>query len=290
MTPLSTKRLLIANSILLVLILFFLFFIHYTDFKNKIMSYTSYRYYSSDDDNEDIAHGEKQDSKETYFEYLSSYTIDLPLEIVEIMKTELGSFNWKETFEMEDTDQIYHKTVYSHTFPSGQTGESFLVVTYSNSSSNHCHICNGRISLFVFREKDSEWNLIRKYPAFGYGDEDAMEPRGIEFLRIGRNNKYAVVVHTGFSGNNGHEMEFKRLYTEVNDSLKLVFDLTSYEYYFNPQPDTEYTEGYSELRILESGKEFFDIETKSEGTEWNDKTTGAVKRFVFNGDEYVQIN
>lgn len=97
-----------------------------------------------------------------------------------------------------------------------------------------------------------------------------------------------MVLHTGYSGIGGHEMEFKRIYTEVNDTLKLVFDFTSYEYYYDPQPDTEYTEGYSEFRILESSKEFFDIETKSEETEWEDKTSGAVKRFVFDGKEYVE--
>lgn len=288
MTPLTTKRLLIANSILLVFILLFLLFVHYTDFKNKIMSYSSYSYHSANTDDEDKAYNEGQDSKVTDFEGLNSYTIDLPFEIVEIMKTELGSFNWKETFEMEEPEQMYHQTFFAQTFPSGQTGESYFVATFSNSNSNHGHACSGRISLFEFRKKDREWDLISKYPAFGYGDEDAIEPRGFEFLKIGRNNKYAVAVHTGYSGIGGHEMEFKRIYTEVNDSLKLVFDFTSYEYYYDPLPETEYTEGYSEFRILESGKEFFDIETKSEGTEWDDKTKGAVKQFSFNGEEYVE--
>lgn len=40
---------------------------------------------------------------------------------------------------MEDTDPMYHQTVFAQTFPSGLSGDSFLVIFYSNSSANHGH-------------------------------------------------------------------------------------------------------------------------------------------------------
>jgi hypothetical protein len=43
------------------------------------------------------------------------------------------------------------------------------------------------------------------------------------------------------------------------------------------------------MRFLKSNKAWFDIETKSDETKWNDKTPGAVKRFEFNGEEYVRV-
>jgi hypothetical protein len=66
-------------------------------------------------------------------------------------------------------------------------------------------------------------------------------------------------------------VEFKSIYTEVKDSLNLVFDFTCYETNYYPT-DIECTEGFSDYRILENGNEFFDIETKSEEFEWEDKT------------------
>jgi hypothetical protein len=44
------------------------------------------------------------------------------------------------------------------------------------------------------------------------------------------------------------------------------------------------------MRILESDKEWFDIETQSEGSEWNDNAPGEPKRFVFNGEKYVEYH
>jgi len=63
--------------------------------------------------------------------------MDLPEAIVEMLKTELGSISWNETFEMEYTDPMYHQTVFAQTFPSGLSGDSFFVIFYSNSSANH---------------------------------------------------------------------------------------------------------------------------------------------------------
>ena len=114
-----------------------------------------------------------------------------------------------------------------------------------------------------------------------------MEPLWCKIVRIGTNNKYALIVQTNYSGNGGHELETQSVYSEVGCSFELVFDFTNYEHYEDYPKDFEYTEGYSNMRIVKSNKAWFDIETRCEGTEMNDNTPGTVKRFVFNGKEYV---
>ena len=130
--------------------------------------------------------------------------------------------------------------------------------------------------------------MTRNFLAFGNGNEYGLEPLGYDLVRIGKNNKYALIVHTSYSGNGGHEKKSQLVYSVIDQELKLVFDFTAYEYYFDYPQDIEYTDGYSSMRILESDKAFFDIETKSEETKWYDKTPGAVIHFVFNGEDYVE--
>lgn len=132
--------------------------------------------------------------------------------------------------------------------------------------------------------------MTRSFLAFGNGNEYGLEPLGCELVRIGKNNNFAVIVHTSYSGNGGHEKKSQLVYSVIGEELKPVFDFTAYEYYFDYPKDIEYTDGYSNMRILKSNKAWFDIETKSEDSEWHDKTPGAVKHFVFNGEEYVEAN
>ena len=283
-----TSKLLIVNSILLVLILLLVVFVNYDDLKYKLTD-EFYSYISADEYDGELKHYVKQDSVKVDFEGLKDDIIDLPENILKTIETELYSFNWNESLNLEVLNSLYHETVFVQQFPSDYgIGKSLFVITYSNSSANLCHGCKGRISLFELQNVDKNWQLVRKYLAFGYGDEDALEPRGIKLEKIGNDKKYAVVVHTGYSGNFGHDVEYKSVYTEVNDSLNLVFDFTCYEtYYDTPTTDIEYTEGFSDFRIIQSEKEFFNIETKSEELEWEDKTPSQVKRYVFNGKEYV---
>jgi hypothetical protein len=164
-----------------------------------------------------------------------------------------------------------------------------IIITFSNYTGNLYHAAAGRISLFEFQKDQQNWQLAKYYPAFGYGTEYGMEPLGCELVRIGTKNKYAVIVQTNYSGNGGHEVESQSVYAEVDSKFQLVFDFTNYEYYNDPPEGFEYSEGYQNMRIPVSNKPWFDIETKSEETEWNDNTSGAVKRFVFNGKEYVEV-
>lgn len=234
-------------------------------------------------------HFPKQHSVVVDFKGLESDKIKLPVHAIKIISSELDSLNWNAALELEDLHSLYHQTIFVKRVPSNRgTGKNLIVITYSNSTANLCHACKGKISLFEFQGKTESLRLIRKYIGFAFGDEDATEPRGLELVRIGSNNRYAVIIHTGYSYM-GHEQETKSIYTEINDSMKPVFDFTCYEYYFDPPPDIEYIDGHSNFRIIESSKEFFDIETKNEDTEWGDKTPGAVKRFEFNGKKYVEI-
>jgi hypothetical protein len=97
-----------------------------------------------------------------------------------------------------------------------------------------------------------------------------------------------VIVQTDYSGNGGHEVQSQAVYSEVGCSMDLVFDFTNYEHYEDYPKEIEYTEGYSNMHLMKSDKAWFDIETKSEDSDWHDKTPGAVKHFVFNGKEYVE--
>jgi hypothetical protein len=242
-------------------------------------------YYSDD---EEEKYYPKQDTINVDFEGLKNDTINLAENIIQILAAELDSINWNEAFKMKDLFSLYHETVFARQFNSDYgNGRSFIVITFSNSTANLCHACRGKISLFEFQKKNEKWQLIRKYLAFAFGDEFAFEPRGFDLVRIGNKNKYAVIVHTGYSGQ-GHDQESKSVYAVVDHSFDQVFEFTSYEYYNDYPKDIEYTDGYSGMRILESNKDYFDIETKSYESDWNDKTPGAVKRFVFNGKKYIE--
>jgi hypothetical protein len=115
-----------------------------------------------------------------------------------------------------------------------------------------------------------------------------LEPLWCKLVHIGSKNKYAIIVQTDYSGNGGHDMQTQTVYTWIDTSLKLVFDFTNYEHYFDYPKEIEYTEGYSEMRILKSNKAWFDIETKSEEIKWNNDSPGAVELFQFDGKEYVE--
>lgn len=284
----STNRILILNSILLVLIIAILIIVNYDDLKYKFSRDNSDSHNMSYSDDEEEMHFQKQDTLNVDFEGLRNDTINLPENIIQILTAELERFNWNEALKMKDLYSLYHETVFARKFNTDYgNGRSFIVITFSNSTANLCHACRGKISLFEFQNKNENWQLIRKYPAFASGDEFALEPRGFDLVRIGNKNKYAVIVHTGYSGQ-GHDQESKSVYTEADHSFNQVFEFTSYEYYIDYPKDIEYTDGYSSMRILESNKDYFDIETKSDETDWNDKTPVAFKHFVFNGKEYIE--
>ena len=230
----------------------------------------------------------KQKSIKVDYAGLKKEPYNLPKQIIELIEANLKSFNWNESLGMEELHSLYHETVFAQKFPSDYgNGKCFVVITYTNSTANLYHSARGKTSLFEFQQKNNNWQIVRNYPGFAYGDEFGMEPRGFKLVSIGDNNRYGLIVHTGYS-NMGHDKESKSFYMEVDESLRLVFDFICYEYYYDPPVNIEYTEGHSYMRIVESKKEYFDIETKGEGTKWSDKTRGAVKRFVFNGQEYQE--
>ncbi len=245
-------------------------------------------YEPGDDEDTDEKYYHKQVPVKADFEELKNDTIPLPDETIKLITAELGGFNWNEEFQEEDLPEMYHETIFAKQFPSNSApSRKLIILTFSNNVGNFSHASAGRISLFEFERDNKNWKMTRNFLAFGNGNEYGYEPLGCELIRIGYNNKYAVIVHTSYSGQ-GHEKESKAVYSEVDESLELVFDFTSYEYYNSYPEDIEYTDGYSDMRILKSNKAWFDIETKSEDNEWNDKTPGAVKHFVFRGEEYVE--
>ncbi len=235
-------------------------------------------------------HYEKQDSLISDFEGLQIDTFPLPDDVIEIITHELKSFNWNESFKEEDINSLYHTTVFATRFPSASSHDKkLIVVAFSNHTGNYFHAASGKLSLFEFQEDPDCRTLTRKYLAFGSGNEYGLEPLGCELVQIGRNKKYALIVHTSYSGQ-GHEKETKTVFSDLNNEFKPVFEFTKYEYYNDYPADIEYTEGLSDMRIIINNKEWFDIETKSEGAEWTDKNTGAIKRYDFNGEGYVEAN
>jgi hypothetical protein len=284
----TIKKILILNSILLIMILALLIILNWDVLINKFTHKPAELYEPDNEDNSEVKYYAKQDSLKADFEELKNDTIPLPDEIIKIITAELESFNWNEEFQEEDLPEMYHETIFAQEFPSNNVPSGKLIVlTFSNNVGNFSHASAGRISLFEFKRDSKSWQLTRNYLAFGNGNEYGYEPLGCELVRIGYNDKYAVIVHTSYSGQ-GHEKETKAVFAEVDESFELVFDFTSYEYYNNYPQDIEYTEGYSNMHILNSNKTWFDIETKSEDTEWGDTTHGAIKHLVFNGAEYIE--
>ncbi len=283
----STNKLLIINSILLVIILTVLLTVNFSKLK-KFVKNSDDLYESSYDNYPNIRYFPKQDSLEVDLDGLVNDTIPLPDEMIETITTELGAFNWNDEFQTEDLFNIYHETVFVKQFSMDTKAlKGFVVITFSNHGGNHSHVARGKISLFEFQKQNNVWKLTRKYLAFGYGTENGMEPLWCKMVNIG-NNKYAMIVQTNYSGNGGHEIETQSVYSEVGCSFELVFDFRNYEHYEDYPQDIDYTEGHSNMRFLKSNKSWYDIETKAEDTEWNDITPGAVKRYVFNGTEYVE--
>jgi hypothetical protein len=290
MLPPSTNKLLIINSFLLIAILSLLLTLNYNELINKIIPIHSDLYESYYEDEAENKYYGKQDSIDIYYNGFEDDTVQLPEEIIKITKSELEAYNWNEDFQEEDLHNIDHIMLFAKPFPSDDAPFGKLVILiFSNYSGNYSHASAGRLSLFEFQQYKDIWQLTDKYLAFGYGDEYGFEPLDCELVQIGSNNKYAVIVPTSYS-NMGHDKESRLVFTEVEQSFRLVFDFTSYEYYLNFHSEMDDAEGYSSMRILKSNKEFFDIETKKEDNEWSDKRHGALKRFIFDGEEYVDFS
>ena len=289
-TP-STNKLLILNSILLAVILAVLVILNFDNLIKKPGHNPNENYETDNEGNTELKYYPKQVTLKVDFEDLKNDTIQLPDEIIEKITTELKAFNWNDKFQTEELSDLDHETVFAKQFSlDPKASKKMIVIIFSNYSGNHYHVARGMISLFEFYKKLQTWQLTRKYLAFGIGTENGMEPLWCKLVRIGKNNKYAVIVQTNYSGNSGHEMETQSVYSEVGCSFEPVFEFTNYEHYEDYPIYSEYTEGYSNMRIVKSDKVWFDIETKREDTQWNDKTLGVVKRFVFNGKKYAETN
>jgi len=287
----STNKLLILNSILLVLILAILIILNFNKLKNKFVKNTDNMYEPINEDYPDIMYYPQQDSLKVNLEDLKNDTIQLPDELIGQMAIELNRFNWNDEFQEKDLDTMYHETIFAQKVPSiDPSTQKLIVIAFSNYRGNHSHVSYGKLSFFEFEKMQQNWQITRKYLAFGYGTEYGLEPLWCKLVLIGGDSKFAILVQTNYSGNGGHELETQSIYSEVGCSFELVFDFRNYEHYEDYPQEIEYTEGYSNLRFRKSDKSWYDIETKSEDSEWNDKTPGAVKRFVFNGKEYVEAN
>jgi hypothetical protein len=230
----------------------------------------------------------KGNSVEMDFKGLNNDSVHLPVDICNKITASFQEHNWNDVFNETNISFIYHETIFtgSPAFDN-ENNSKYIVVVFTNISGNHYHSAKGRISLFEFANTKDTWQLVQKHLVFGYGDEYGLEPLDIELAQIGANDKYALIVHTGYSCM-GHDRETKAVYAWVGSLFLPVFEFTNYEYYEDYPRDIEYNEGYSDMRFLKSNKSWFDIETKSEDTEWDDKTPGAVRRYVFNGKEYVE--
>ena len=287
-TP-SNIKLVILISILLLLILGVIVILNHNALLNTVGPNPSEIYKSANEYDTIEKRFVKQDTIKVDLVGLKNDTIPLPDEISEMIASELKEFNWNEEFQEEDLYTLYHETIFAKEFSSGNNStKKLIVITFSNYVGNLYHAARGRISLFEFQKENQSWQMNRKCLAFGYGTEYGLEPLWCKLVHIGSKNKYAIIVQTDYSGNGGHDMQTQAVYTWIDNSFKLVFDFTNYEYYYNYPEDIEYTDGYSDMRILKSNKTWFDIETKSEESKWNDNSPGAVKLFKFDGKEYVK--
>lgn len=287
----GTNKLLIFNSVLLILILAVLLIVNFNKLKDKFVENLEIIEEIDNIDYPDIRYFPKQDSLEVDFSGLKNDSISLPNEIIKTITTELNAFNWNDEFQTEELYNLVHETIFAKQYAvNTKPSKGMIVITFSNHGDNHSHVARGILSLFEFQKLNNDWQLTQKYIAFGIGTEYGLEPIWCKLVHIGSNNKYAVIVQTNYSGNGGHEIEIQSIYSEVGCSFELVFDFRNYEHYEDYPKYFEYTEGYSNMRIVKSDKAWFNIDTKSEDAEWNGKTHGAVKRYVFNGKEYVLIS
>jgi hypothetical protein len=286
-TPSKNKRLILI-SILLLLIMAVMLTLNHNALLNTVGPNPSEIYKSANEYDTIEKRFVKQDTIKVDLDGLKNDSILLQDEIFKTISSELNGSNWNEEFQEEDLCTLYHETIFAKEFSSGNNPtKKLIVITFSNYVGNLYHAAKGRISLFEFQKENQSWQMNRKCLAFGYGTEYGLEPLWCK-LHIGSKNKYAIIVQTDYSGNGGHDMQTQAVYTWIDNSLKLVFDFTNYEYYYNYPEDIEYTDGYSDMRILKSNKTWFDIETKSEESKWNDNSPGAVKLFKFVGKEYVE--
>lgn len=230
----------------------------------------------------------KSDSVTIDFERLNNDSIRLPEKIMDQISSKLKGYNWNEAFGKETISYIYNEAVLAQYYPSEQSlSPKYIIVIFTNYAGNHYHSAAGRISLFEFQKTAQEWQLARYFPAFGYGDEFGFEPRGMELAQIGAGNNYALIVHTGYS-NMGHDRETKTIYAQVDSLWLPVFEFTSYESCYNPPEDFKYDDSYVEMRIINTGKIWFDIETKTAFAGWDEGDEGGVRRFHFERNRYVE--
>jgi hypothetical protein len=143
----TIKKILILNSILLIMILSLLIILNWDVLINKLTHKQSELYETDTEDNSEVKYYAKQDSLKADFEELKNDTIPLPHEIIKIIEPELDSFNWNEEFSEEDLHGIFHETIFAQQFPSDYSPlKNFIVITFCNYDGNYCHAAAGRIS------------------------------------------------------------------------------------------------------------------------------------------------
>jgi len=284
----ATKKLLLSIYILLILIVIVVIVIDI----NKLILKHKFKIIKTDKQTQIYTEKEFypiQDTLSADFEKINNDTIPLAVDIRKKIETELKSNNWNNEFHTDELYEIYHETIFAQQFASvNYPIQRQIVVVFTNYTCNLCHACYGRISLFEFHKQLNNWQLTSQFPAFGNGNEYGLEPVWCKLAQIGNKNQYALIVQTTYSGNGGHDKETQSVYTELDGQFKPVFEFTNYEYYNDQPSDITYTEGNSQMRFINTGKSWYDIEAKSENTKWNDKTPGNVKRYVFNGKEFVE--
>lgn len=275
MKTLSTKRIAVYTA---VLVIAFIIAIAINDMVFKIPELNDKLQYQGKFYPED-------DSKVMDFRCVTYYKPKLPIEIHDELILSLLSFNWYVEFKNRNAKNIYNVIIYTGNPVFEEVKQSqFVVVVFTGYAGNNYHSATGRLSLFDFEKIENTWKLSHNHLAFGHGDEYGLEPRNIELAQIGTNNKYALIIHTGYS-NMGHDRETKTVYAQVDSLFLPVFDFTCYEYYFNPPEDFEYDEGRFDMRIINTGKTWFDIETKPEFSEWED---GGLRIFKFDRNKYIE--
>ncbi len=284
----TTKKILLSIYTLLVLIVIVVIVIDI----NKLI--LNYKFKIIKTDIQTQIYPEKefypiQDTLSVDFEKINNDTIQLADDIRKKIETALKNYNWNNEFRTDELYKIYHETIFAQQFTSTSLDlQRLIVIVFTSYTGNFSHASSGRISLFEYQKQENNWQLTSQFPAFGNGNEYGLEPVWCKLVTIGNKNQCALIVQTTYSGNGGHDKETQSVYTEVDGQLESVFEFTNYEYYNDQPSDITYTEGNSQMRFINTGKSWYDIETKSENTLWNDKTPGNVKRYAFIGKEYVE--
>ena len=283
------------QTILLVIILALLIFQTYEHFRTQLSKEVESETDSliepdpSNQQDDENKYFEKQDTIESDFSGLKNKSAFLTEEVINTIANELEVKNWNEELKMEDLGSLSHEIVY-HGLNTSDIGPgmSLMVITFTSSSNNNCHSCAGLNSFFEFRKKGGYWLLTRKSLAFSLGTEFNSPSDTITIETIGTKNKFAVIVHNEYSFSFGHDFNMDNYYTSLNDTMKLVLELKTYEYYNDPLPGINYLEGFVNTRIIKSNKEFFDIETTFEKDDWDPENGSLLNRYLFNGTEYIE--